>query len=190
MFEIWKPIKNYESLYEVSSLGNIKGIKYNKLLKPYNDKGYLKISLCKKGKVTKFFVHRLVAEAFLKNELNKPQVNHINGCKLTNTVDNLEWVTCSENHEHAYKLGLKNSAIACPKIGNNKGTSSKYMYVTYFKNTKEEKYQATLSSKNFTRSKSFSVKRYGAEAELLAAKAANELIDKYIQFNNRPKNII
>ena len=65
------------------------------------------------------------------------------------------------------------------------------MYVTYHKSDKEEKYQATLTVDRMTRSKSFSVKKYGKKrAELLAAKAANELIDTYPEFQNRPKNII
>jgi uncharacterized protein YwqG len=70
-----------------------------------------------------------------------------------------------------------------------KGLSSKYLYVTYCKTKTEEKYQATISNKSFTRSKSFSVKKYGEEAELLAAKAANKLIETYVEFQNRPKNV-
>ena len=173
----------------VSNTGLVKGKKYNRLLKPYLYNGYYRVSLCQKGVAKKISIHRLVALHFIKNPNNKPQVNHINGDKLTNTAVNLEWVTCSENHLHAYATGLKNPKTACPKLGNNKGKTSKYMYVTYFKNQKEEKYQATITTKKFTRSRSFSVKKYGKNAEILAAKAANLLIDIYTEFQNRPKNI-
>lgn len=186
---IWKDVPNYENEYQVSNTGLVKGKKYNRLLKPYNYQGYYRVSLCKQGKTKKVFIHRLVAQSFVPNSNNKPQVNHINGNKLTNTAVNLEWVTCSENHLHAYATGLKDPKTACPKLGNNKGNTSQYMYVTHFKNQKEERYQATISAKGFTRSKSFSVKKFGEDAELLAAKAANTLIDSYSEFQDRPKNI-
>lgn len=187
---IWKDVIGYEDLYSVSNTGLVKGKKYNRLLKPHVYHGYYKVSLCKQGVETKVAVHRLVAKHFVNNPDSKPQVNHINGDKLTNTAVNLEWVTCSENHLHAYATGLKDSTKCCPKIGNNKGITSQYMYVSYFKNAREEKYQATITAKGMTRSRSFSVKKYGKDAELLAAKAANDLIDNYSQFQNRPKNIV
>ena len=143
----------------------------------------------KKGNVQKTNVHRLVAEAFVPNPLNKPLVNHLNGNKLTNTACNLEWCTHSENHKHAYALGLKEPKTARPPIGNNKGSSSKYRYVTYFKNTKEEKFVASIKAGNFFKSRSFSVKKYGELSELLAAKAVNDLIDQYPEFADRPKNV-
>ena len=186
---IWKSIQGYEHLYEVSTQGEIRAKKTQKILKPFlRNGGYKTVTLCKNGIKKHYAIHRLVALAFIPNPNNKPMVNHIDGCKLTNTTCNLEWVTCSENHLHAYRIGLKDPLKCRPKIGNNKGKTSQYMYVTYFKNHKEEKYQATITEKGFTRSRSFSVKKYGKAAEILAAKAANSLIDTYSEFQNRPKN--
>jgi hypothetical protein len=104
--EEWKPIKGYEDRYEASSCGRIRS--YNKkrqtylILKSYNHKGYLRVDL--RGKLPR--VHRIVAEAFIPNPLNKPEVNHINGIKSDNRVVNLEWCTRQENQNHAYDTGL------------------------------------------------------------------------------------
>lgn len=119
MEEIWKDIKGYEGLYQVSNLGNVKSLEKRvngkkchrvfkeKQLKPIEtNKGYLRVKLCHKGKISKARVHRLVAETFIE----KPnlEVNHINGDKKDNRLENLEWVTGKENKEHARKLGLYN----------------------------------------------------------------------------------
>ena len=110
MKEEWKDIKSYRGFYQVSNLGKIKNLKRKEvLLKPYISKqGYLNVKLIdpyfKKG--NNYLVHRLVAEAFIPNPENKPQVNHKDGNKLNNSVDNLEWVTSSENNQHAYNTGL------------------------------------------------------------------------------------
>lgn len=107
--EIWKPIKDYENLYEVSNYGNIKSLKYNKekLLKPYmTSTGYYKIDL-RKNNIRKIRpIHKLVAEAFLENPKNLSEVNHKDGDKTNNNMNNLEWVTRAENIKHSYKTGL------------------------------------------------------------------------------------
>jgi hypothetical protein len=105
--EIWKDIENYESYYEVSNLGRIKSKRSCIIMKNIlNNNGYLMCTLSAPGKRKKFSVHRLVAAAFIKNDLDKKQVNHIDGNKLNNIIINLEWVTPKENTNHAWRLGL------------------------------------------------------------------------------------
>lgn len=112
MKEVWKDVKGYEGLYQVSNYGKIKTYysKIPRLKKTFFDKdGYKKVSLQKNKKPKKFFVHRLVAIAFISNPKNKLEVNHIDGNKQNNYVFNLEWCTRSENELHAYKHGLINT---------------------------------------------------------------------------------
>lgn len=110
--EIWKDIAGYENKYQVSNHGRVRSINYNntgqmKILKPYpSHGGYLVVTLCKEGKRTKKRLHRLVAEAFLENPDNKPEVNHIDGDKTNNYASNLEYMTCKENIRHAWDNGL------------------------------------------------------------------------------------
>jgi hypothetical protein len=108
--EIFKDIDESNGLYQVSNLGNMRS--YNnkdkevKILTPNTAKGYAMVHL--RGDVNKSInVHRLVAKAFIPNPENKKEVNHINGDKSDNRVENLEWSTRSENIIHAYKTGLK-----------------------------------------------------------------------------------
>jgi hypothetical protein len=103
---VWKPVVGYEGLYEVSIYGEIKSIKTGKLLKPRLSTGYAMVALWNNGLRKDLKIHRLVAIAYIKNPMNKPQVNHIDGNKLNNELSNLEWVTNSENLKHAYKNGL------------------------------------------------------------------------------------
>lgn len=104
--EIWKPVKNYENLYEISNIGRVKNVKTNRIMKCKIDMGYYRVGLFKNKKQTLYLVHRLVAEAFILNPENKPLINHKNGRKLDNRVNNLEWCTYKENNNHAQKTGL------------------------------------------------------------------------------------
>ena len=109
MQEIFKDIEGYEDLYQVSNLGNVKSYYWNKqgkILTPrIHSAGYERVTLSKKD----YFIHRLVAKAFIDNPNNKREVNHINGNKADNRLENLEWTTPSENQFHAYRTGLKRS---------------------------------------------------------------------------------
>ena len=96
--EIWKQIKDYPN-YEVSNLGDVKNINTNYILKKENHTmGYFRIKLSKKN----VFIHRLVAITFIDNKQKKRNVNHINGIKTDNRVENLEWNTQSENVKHSF----------------------------------------------------------------------------------------
>lgn len=124
--EKWRAIPQYEGMYEVSSCGNVRSVtretkmpangrdavcvRKGTILKMGEDrKGYLRVKLYgSHGNSTKR-VHRLVAEAFIPNPMNKPQVNHINGVKSDNRVENLEWVSQSENIRHSYDVLLNKS---------------------------------------------------------------------------------
>ena len=104
MEEKWKDIINYEGYYQISNFGNIRSldrkirfnkgysIKKGKMLKPIlNKKGYYKVSLSKKQKEKRFFIHRLVAIHFIENPLSKEQVNHKDGNKKNNRADNFQY---------------------------------------------------------------------------------------------------
>ena len=101
--EIWKPVVGYEGLYEISNMGRVKSIKFNKekILSLQKDKyGYLRSGLRKMGKLKNCFVHRLVAEAFIPNPNNLPIVNHKDENKQNNCVENLEWCTVKYNNSY------------------------------------------------------------------------------------------
>lgn len=117
MKEIWKDIAGYEGKYQVSNRGRVRSLEYHNMrgikrigfLRPTvvgRGIGYLRVALSRKHKLTSFMIHRLVALAFIENPHNLPQVNHKDGNKHNNNVDNLEWCTNSYNQLHAYANGL------------------------------------------------------------------------------------
>lgn len=114
----WKPVTNYEGIYEISENGDVKRIaKTNNqygighILKHNIINGYAHVQLHKDSKVKSMRVHRLVSMAFIPNEQNKPHVNHIDGNKLNNHVSNLEWCTPSENQLHKHRVLNKTHRI-------------------------------------------------------------------------------
>ncbi len=98
--EEWRDIAEYEDIYEVSSLGNVRNKKTRRILKPAIRGGYALVGLCKNSKGKTIPVHRLVATAFIPNPDNKPQVNHIDKVRNNNCVNNLEWNSAAENNAH------------------------------------------------------------------------------------------
>lgn len=150
--EIWKPIKGYEGLYEVSNFGRVRSLpkewtgakncKRNHagfIFDLKTDGGYLRVGLCKNGKRIFFRVHRLVLQAFVG--YSDLECNHKNGNKTDNRLKNLEWVTPSENMKHSYKIGF-HKKMAGEKHPNSKLTDA------IVKNIRENKF--CLSVREFS----------------------------------------
>lgn len=194
--ETWKEIPGFEGHYEVSSMGTVrsigrvvpnseKGVRFSKAKtlrsSPTTRSDYLYVKLWKHNKMYQMSVHRAVALAFIPNPENKPQVNHIDGNKLNNHVNNLEWVTVSENHKHAFRVGLKSGEAHGKKmVGTKFNAVSKYHNVSY--DYTRQRWSASIKSKG----KPLFQKRFKLEVD--AAKYVNEMID--ILQLDRPKNII
>lgn len=123
MEEIWKDIDGFENIYQVSNMGRVRSL--DRFVNCFNgwanvkrktkgkiltitkqSQGYSQVGLCKNGTQKSYRLNRLVAKAFIPNLQEKPEVNHIDGNKDNNRVDNLEWVTNIENMQHAIKSGL------------------------------------------------------------------------------------
>lgn len=131
MTEIWKDIAGYEGLYQVSNLGQVRSVgridsrghfyKSKILSFEIMKKGYKRVSFCIEGKIIKKMVHRLVAETFLPNENNLPEINHKDGNKSNNIVTNLEWCTTLDNIHHAFDTGLRTHCspkkVVCVETG-------------------------------------------------------------------------
>ena len=155
MQEMFKDIEEFEGLYQVSTKGYVisleRKVKFHyglrsvkeRILKPHiNTKGYKQVSLCKNGIRKDFLISRLVAIAFLPNPENKRTVNHKLGDILDNNHDQLEWMTYSENHKHAYKyLGRKSRFIG--KKGKDNPSS-----IPVIQMTKGGKYINTFASQH------------------------------------------
>lgn len=128
--EEWKDIVGYEESYEVSCRGNIRNKKTTKI---YSNKSnsYAVVALSKNGVSKKFGAHRIVAQAFIENPLNKKEVNHINGIKNDNRIENLEWCTPSENINHSWRIGLSKMTDKKRSVSKEKGKlNAKNMFIT------------------------------------------------------------
>lgn len=120
MKEIWKDIKDYEGIYQVSNLGRVKRVETDRVLKGCKNRaGYLRVRLSKNKIVFNKRIHRLVAESFISNSENKSQVNHIDEDKTNNKVSNLEWVTNRENANHGTRNERVSKSLSIPIIATN-----------------------------------------------------------------------
>lgn len=121
MEEIWKDVPGYEGIYQVSNLGNVRSIDREfvnsigrhcvlkgKPINPRIEKGYYRLGLKRCQEQKMFNVHKLVALAFIPNPNNYNTINHINGIKTDNRVENLKWCTIQQNAIHAFKNNLGN----------------------------------------------------------------------------------
>lgn len=111
MQEIWKDVKCYEGIYQVSNLGRVKN-KLTKEIKKQSDngRGYKSVSLYNKGKGKTKYVHRIVAEVFIENIDNKPEVHHKDSDRSNNCSDNLLWVTSKENNNFSdHLIAMRNN---------------------------------------------------------------------------------
>lgn len=134
MEETWKDIVGYEGLYEISNTGKVRNAKTKfERKQSIHHTGYWRLTLIRgKGyekKLTTISTHILLAKAFIPNPANKPQVNHIDGDKLNNSLDNLEWVTNGENQIHAYAMGLQKRRFYGTKNPKNKLTDEQALAV-------------------------------------------------------------
>lgn len=127
MKEIWKDIKGYEGLYQVSNLGDVKALyrewisgrgakrKHEEfILKPFNFKGYSRVSLTKNGKIKDYLIHRLVLQAFVGH--SSLECNHIDGKKSNNYINNLEYCTRSQNVRHAINNHLYKTKLTLSQV--------------------------------------------------------------------------
>ena len=183
--EVWRPLKNFEAYYEVSSYGKVKSIRLNKIMKTYiNNSGYECIDLKDADKKHKKLVHRLVAETFLDNTTLLPEINHKDENKLNNLLTNLEWCTRSYNKQHSMATGTYHRLYTMKNgLGKKKSsnTRSKYHNVTYDKTRDKWIGQVRHNNKNWH------MKRFNTEVE--AALHVNWILDE-LGLTDRPKNII
>lgn len=123
--EVWKNIKGYDGLYEISNWGNVKSLNYNntgksQMLKPRYVRGrYKAVTLCKDCYHKQITIHRLVAQAFIPNPNNYPQVNHIDEDISNNHMDNLEWCTSEYNLKYGTRNDKISRALSISVIGTN-----------------------------------------------------------------------
>lgn len=148
MEEIWRPIIGYEELYEVSSLGRVRHLKFNRFLSPRIRSGYWAVSLNKNNKQKSVSIHRIMAESFMPKI--KECVNHIDGNKLNNNLENLEWVLYRENSVHRdlkrkTKTGQSNIVVHGKSFQVRVRYEKKYIHLGTFSNLND----AIIKRNNF-----------------------------------------
>lgn len=191
--EIWKDIPGFEGRYQVSDQGSVRSIQdnhgnyYERSRATWiSSKGYRYVQLFIKDKRHNVSVHHAVASTFIPNPDQKRTVNHIDGNKLHNHVSNLEWATYQENLTHAHVMGLAKGQTHWKGKKQPKAIS-KFHNVTFDKG--RNRYQACVKFNGKNYCKNFSVNKYGEQAEVLAAKAVNDLLDE-LGITDRAKNSI
>jgi hypothetical protein len=189
----WIPVNSHTG-YEVSSTGKVRSIERQVMNSDTTTRtvksktkdfmfrsGYAYVQLYQNDERTVYAVHRLVAETFITNPDNKPMVNHLDGNKLNNNVCNLEWVTCAENHQHAWATGLKDKEKHRDRmIGTKFKSTSKYHNVTFDASRSNWKAAMKVNGRMVLQ------KRFNTEIE--AALCINDFI--ITNGLNRPLNII
>lgn len=118
--EIWKDVNSHKNLYQISNFGRIKSVKNNKehVLRPrLSSSGYPNIILYKDGKAKCYTIHRLVAQHFIPNPDNLPEVNHKDENRLNNKADNLEWCTSKYNRHYGSALAKISKPVKCIETG-------------------------------------------------------------------------
>lgn len=151
--EIWKDIRGYEGKYQISNFGNVRCLNYNRtgkaqLLKPDKDHlGYMYVVLCKNGKKAHKKIHRLVAEAFLPNPHNLPQVNHKSECKMLNFACCLEW--CDRIYNCNY--GTRNQRVADALSFSIDQFDKEENFIQRWKSMREIERQTGISRRNIVR---------------------------------------
>ena len=176
--EIWKPVTGFEGYYWISNMGRVKN--KEKIMKTYIiNSGYLAIDFRVNKVRTKNLVHRLVAQEFCdtNDKEGRLEVNHIDGDKTNNNMNNLEWCTSSENKKHALDTGLKEYNYPTKGL-KHKSNASKFHNVG---KDKRGKWVATVRHNN----KNWYQKRFDDEIE--AAKHVNWILDQ-LGLDDRPRN--
>ena len=176
--EILLPVKGYEGIYQVSNFGYITNGR--RVLKTYlNNNGYVCLKLVNENGRKSVLLHRIVADHFLPNPDNKPEVNHDDGNKLNCAVANLEWMTSAENKLHAKESGLWE--YNKPSTGIKLGNSSQYHNVLWDKSRNKWVGVVRHNSKNHF------PKRFDNEVD--AAKHVNWILDE-LELTDRARNIV
>lgn len=161
LFEVWRPVKGYEGLYEVSNLGNVRSedryvmhgnrccLLKGKPKKAYpNSNGYLRTTLYKNGQGKYYFIHRLAANAFIPNPNNLPCIDHIDRNYLNNSVDNLRWCTQKENMNNP----LTREHLTCRNINKPVYYIDEQGKKISFKSIREAERQTNVNSSYISRS--------------------------------------
>lgn len=167
--EEWRDVVNFEGYYEVSSLGRVRNTRTQAIKAQcvQSSGKYVQVQLWKNNKHYGELVHRLVAQSFIYNPLGKPQVNHLNKDDKDNRASNLEWLSCAENHQHAFANGRKGVKS---RLGERTSLHSRYRYIYW--NERRQKWSVTVKVDG----KTYNAGRY--DDELTAAIAADAFIDR------------